>query len=251
MKINQITSTLNYNKTNVRNNFKKTNYSLVSFGIKPPSTENSSFFKMIGRGMKAILKGYDKIGEFLNKKFISKIMGTKPVMKLIDKTVANEKFNNKLPTHLMTLGSFILSGFYIKRTLENDQLEPKKRKTLAINQAAVLGVSTVMCYSIDGLLNNKVKRFTEKFNIANGIDKILYEKLLTTDKKAAEKYLQETGQKTAKYTNGIGLAKSAIIFGLVYRYITPVLVTPIANKIGNDVHKKEAEVAKAQKLNSK
>jgi hypothetical protein len=36
-----------------------------------------------------------------------------------------------------------------------------------------------------------------------------------------------------------------MIFGTVYRYLSPVLVTPIANKIGNYMSEKKA--AKAQK----
>ena len=128
--------------------------------------------------------------------------------------------------HLVVLGSTILSGFYIKKTLDNDKLDPQKRKTLAINQAAVWGLSTVMAYTVDNLLNNKYEGFKDKFVAA-------HKNLKTFDAKELE-----------IYTEGLKIAKTAIVMGAVYRFIAPVLVTPIANHIGNKIHeKKEARLA--------
>jgi len=45
--------------------------------------------------------------------------------------------------------------------------------------------------------------------------------------------------------DGIGVLKSLFVFGMVYRYIVPVLVMKPANFIGNYVHKRNAEKAKA------
>ena len=45
---------------------------------------------------------------------------------------------------------------------------------------------------------------------------------------------------------GIGVLKTLFVFGMVYRYLVPVLVMKPANKIGAYIHKKNAEKQQAQ-----
>ncbi len=49
--------------------------------------------------------------------------------------------------------------------------------------------------------------------------------------------------------DGMGILKSLFVFGMVYRYIVPVMVMKPANKIGAYIHKKNAEKAQAQNQN--
>ena len=46
--------------------------------------------------------------------------------------------------------------------------------------------------------------------------------------------------------DGMGVLKSLFVFGMVYRYIFPLLVIKPANKIGSMIHKKNAEKAEQQ-----
>ncbi|MDD3437165.1 MAG: hypothetical protein PHC64_08455 [Candidatus Gastranaerophilales bacterium] len=147
---------------------------------------------------------------------IGKILDTETAYKVIERT----KNCNNLLTHLIVIGSTILSGFYIKKTLDNDKLEEHKKKTLAINQGIVWGLSTVMAYTLDGIANKKMIDFSEKFKNINLKNTEISSELMN------------------KYIEGIKTAKTMIIAGVVYRYLAPVIVTPIANKIGNKLHEK-------------
>lgn len=145
-----------------------------------------------------------------------KLASTKTIKSLVEKTnKCSEKFvNDKLTPHLMVLGSTILSGFYILKTLGNKDLDEEKRKTLAINQGLTYGVSTAMAYTFDSWLGKAHKKFMANFRAAN-------------------EAMCEDVKKLDKWENGLRLAKSIIIIDLVYRFIAPVMVTPVANWCGN------------------
>lgn len=149
-------------------------------------------------------------------KITSKLLKTQAVKKLVYKT---EKTN--VVNHLQAAIGVIISGLYIYKTMTNDKLESDKRMTLSINQGIVSVVATTMGYTVDGLLANQVGKFSRKFAAVNHD--------LNPDKL---KILR----------GGIKAAASMMIFGTMYRYVAPVLVTPIANSIGNGVH--EANKAK-------
>lgn len=147
-------------------------------------------------------------------KGIVKVLQFEPVKDLVEKV----KDCKNLYPHLTTLTSIVLSGFYIQQTLKNDKLDPARKRTLAINQGIVQLLSTVMAYTVDKFTEKKINEFTNKFMAAN--------------------YKDSTSKLLGKYGEGIKAAKSLMIFGVMYRYITPVLVTPIANHIGNKVNEK-------------
>lgn len=125
---------------------------------------------------------------------------------------------NMIP-HLLCLTSIILSGFYIQQTLTNKKLDDTKKKTLAINQAAVAGLSALMGYTVDAKASKYIQKFADRFTAVNA-----------------------KNQRLGVYLAGLNDAKSIVIFGMIYRFIAPVLVTPIANHIGNKINeKKEAK----------
>ena len=41
--------------------------------------------------------------------------------------------------------------------------------------------------------------------------------------------------------NGVRILADLMTFTLIYRYVVPVLITPIANKIGDKINAKKAE----------
>ena len=139
-------------------------------------------------------------------------VGTNTVKNLVTSTNNHKKLSEKLTSHLIVLGSTLLSGFYVLKTLKNKNMDENQRKTLAVNQGLVYGVSTVMAYSFDGWARKGFNKIFDKFATAN---------------KGA------TAAQMEKWKNGFGLARTIIIVDMVYRFIAPVIVTPLANYIGN------------------
>lgn len=182
----------------------------------------SNFFKPVKDFFKPILDVHkqlmDKVTTGMAHVF-GKVLETKGANRLVDWAVTKEgKENKRLIQHLTVFTSLILSGSYIKKTLENKKLDDNKRTTLAINQASIAVLSTALGYATNEFADKKVENFIKTFEKVNAKDPHL-----TT------------------YVKGIKTAVPLVIFGTIYRFIAPVFVTPIANKIGNRIQaKKEA-----------
>ena len=142
----------------------------------------------------------------------AKLVNTKTMEYIVEKTKKHPWIEKNLTSHLIVFGSTILSAFYVLKTLKNKDLDEQKRKTLAINQGLTYGVSTAMAYTFDGWVTKGYNKFVDNFKKAN----------LLADK-----------DKLVKWENGLKLAKSTMIIDIVYRFIAPVIVTPIANWCGN------------------
>lgn len=224
MRILQITPTLN-------NSLNRTNNANISYTsrlncVEAPSKQESKIFEPIKKFFKPLTdpcqKGYNNVIKTMAKG-LGKILQNnsfKPILAKANKT--------KMVQHITCLGSIVLSGFYVKQTLQNDKLEKQRKTTLAINQAAVAIFSAIASYTIDNLLAKPGEKFANRFIAAN-----------------------PTNKKIGKYVDGIKCAQSMIVFGTVYRFIAPVLITPIANGIGNKIQaKKEAKLAN-QQINNK
>ena len=215
MQISKISS--NYNNTKQANVKGYITPSQTTFAGK--YSFNSSYFNNVKKYFKPLndlyAKGVEKIA-----KGIGKLLNTDTMYNLLEKT----KNNKNLFNHLMTLASTVLSGLYVVRTLTNKSLEEKKRKTLAINQGIVFGFSTAMCYAVEGKMNSKVAEFADKFEAINF-------------------KLGKASPLLKKYKGGVVVASKIMIFDMIYRFIAPVIVTPIANSIGNRMQKnKEAKL---------
>lgn len=182
-----------------------------SRNIHPLST-NISFEggHMMARYEKMMDKPATKIAEWIGKQIQKEIP-----RKVVQWTNGKEKIQSNLFSHLIVLGSTLLSGFYVAKTLNNEQMDKHKRRTLAVNQTATFIVSTIMAYTFDNKMTNKTQKFIAKY-------KELNKDALNLDMKL----------------KGIDTAKKIIIFDLIYRFIAPVLVTPLANHIGNKIQEK-------------
>jgi len=183
-----------------------------------------------------------------------KLVSTDAAKKLVTGTNKYNKFTKNLTSHLIVLGSTILSGFYVLKTLKNKNMDEDKRKTLAINQGLVYVASTIMAYTLD---NKARKYFNEhiinKFVAINKqaqrekIAKLVLEnpswdnstKILTAVKSHRE-FLKNLN----KWKSGFGIARTIIIIDTVYRFIAPVIVTPFANFIGNKLRENKSKEAK-------
>lgn len=222
MRIMQTTSYQNNQYLQKQNNpiASVENYNNISF------KGESAIFKPIKRVFEPIKNQYDRFTSFIAKGF-AKILNIQKVENIILATSKDDHLKKYLVPHLTTASSIVLSGLYVNKTLHNDKLDADKKRTLAINQAGVWAVSTLLCYTLNMLVEKKTGDIISKFKLFNNT-------------------LNEA--EIAHYTEGIKNAKSLMIFDIIYRYLTPVAVTPLATHIGNKIQeKKQAELNEGNK----
>ena len=206
------------------------------------------------------LKMYDKFTDGIAKHFTSKIVNSKPIVGLASKF----KDSDNLFQHCLTIGSVITSGLYMQKTLTNDKLDKDRKKTLAVNQGLTFVVSTFGAYGLDkyvkgwwGKLTEKFaghllndNKFVENFHKHNDTIKEANKKLLDAAKGTSEKPLLKKTAKLEDYVKmhpgykalseadaksliskikGMGVLRTMIVFGFVYRYFVPVVVTKPSN----------------------
>ena len=180
-----------------------------------------------------------------------------------------ERFKNSrlLYQHCLTVGSVITSGLYMQRTYTNKNLDEDRRNTLVVNQGLTLLLSTAGAYTMDKYMANWWDNVTARFAGHLLDDKTLHGDFLNkkdSAKKSKGKipklddFMKErTSYKALTDENaknlfdskihGMGLLKAMIVFGFVYRFFVPVVVTKPANKLCDKYlqHKHEKENLKA------
>lgn len=200
-------------------------YNNISFG-NTGTEQKSKFFDSIKKILKPISdpckKAQNKLTDFIARR-IASILNIESVTKFVNRV----KNSNNLVAHCTAITSIILSGFYIQQTLENEKLDPDRKKTLAINQGATTILSTFISYTLDKITKNNVDKFAKKFEKFN-------ENL-------------ETKANIERYKKGIGNAASIMIFMTIHRFIAPVLVTPLANHIGNKLQEQQESEIEGKK----
>ncbi|MBQ6516870.1 hypothetical protein IJI31_06805 [bacterium] len=165
---------------------------------------------------------YDGLIEKAARKMVAPVLENSKFTQFLEKT-ANI---TDMPNHLSTLGAAATSGFYVRSTLKNDKLQKQERKTLALNQALVFVVSTLGAY----FANDKIGKF---------VDNVRY------------KYIEynQHNPKLGSRITGFKTASGLMVFALMYRYISPVVVTPIASAISKSVREHKAAKKAAQANN--
>lgn len=245
-------------------------------------------------GGNAITRGYNSLVDWIADNYFVKFYKSDFARKFAEKTKGAAWDN--MTTHMSALGSTLISGMYIIRTLNKEELDEKKRKTLAINDAMTWAISTAGMYLADKKLANwwdgVTTRFAANYMLDNPkakrvrslgdweaaeikdvmqnwhksvnarIDKINkmieapeYEgsrKLLQHVEEIAYKNVRDfnldvlKNRKLTTFIDGMGVLKSLFIFGMIYRYIVPVLVMKPANYIGRKIHERNEAQLQAQ-----
>lgn len=252
------TNTLN---TNVRN-YNQNKLKQTSFTANPVQTGADVATEMMKDSnlFAPFLKAYDKFTDGIAKHVTSRFVNSKPIIGLASKF----KDSNNLFQHCLTVGSVITSGLYMEKTLTNDKLDKDRKKTLAVNQGLTFIVSTIGAYSLDKyvkgwwskltekfaghLLNDN--KFVENFHDYNNKIKESNKQLLEAAKGKSEKPLlkktmaledyvkshptykalnEADGKALISKIKGMGVLRTMIVFGFVYRYFVPVVVTKPAN----------------------
>lgn len=144
---------------------------------------------------------------------VGKVAGTSGFQGLVE---GLGKSANWFP-HLVAAESLLLSGFYMSNTAKSKKIENDQKLPMILNQGIVALACTVGAYSLDGFVNKGINNFKETYKSVN---KALPEELLN------------------KRLKGISLLKTMVVFTTIYRFIGPVLLTPVANKISSIIQDK-------------
>lgn len=251
MRVSHITNTQYNNSSSLKSNLSLQTNLKQNTNFTGATSEASKFVEKMGKPlndshysfMASKIEKYKKLVAIVEDKIADGLafLLQKPIVEnLVKKTViVADEFDKKsaqkaistgkekqvfakdlLPTHLMVFGSTVLSGFYVCQTLSNKKLDEDKRRTLAINQGIVFTVSTAMAYTFDKMLGKKTKAIQKTYEKINklGSDDI--------------------------HVKGISTAKKIMVVDIVYRFLAPVIVTPLANYIGNKVIEKNVAESK-------
>lgn len=162
------------------------------------NSQNQSF-KGLGAG------AYNKLTDTLAGG-ISKIVDTNGFAKLTKGLSKSKKY---LP-HLIAAESLWLSTFYVVGAMKNDKISKEQKKTEVYYQALVTAFSAIGAYTLDNVVNKGIDNFSKTF-------------------KAANPSMDTTVMKNS--LNGLKNLKTLVIFATIYRFIGPILLNPIANKI--------------------
>lgn len=224
---------------NINNSYRNMNYaSQQSFsGMWFPS--DSQFLSPLKKGAKKLFDG-------ISKHYTKRVVES-PVAVWLSK---QDKIG-KIVNHMQTLGSFIISGMYMFKTYTNQDMDEDRKQTLMVNQAFTLAASTAGAYLIDDRLANiwdrKVAakyasaflqddKFIEKFDKYNEqLKQEFFKKAENAGKKFKPVNVSTYVKKVIKNPalqyklGGLDILKSLAVFGTVYRFLSPVAVTPFAN----------------------
>ncbi|MCR5265755.1 MAG: hypothetical protein K6E29_04080 [Cyanobacteria bacterium RUI128] len=188
-----------------------TNNNQQAFTAAPKSTasmfsRSNAFLNDFGTKYKKAKE--DFIEKAIIKPVLQPVMNSKFMQGFADRTADMKN----LPSHMSTAGSFVTTYFYANRTLKTlnkDEEQKKRAKVLATNQVMVTGLSTLGAYGLNDALGKFSKNLGYKFREAN-----------------------QGHAKLSTRMKGFDIAKQLLIFTMMYRYIAPVLVTPLASKVG-------------------
>ena len=184
--------------------------------IKPAAVQQPAF-----RGKSKEPSAFVK---WLGKTFGAWIIKNETIHKYAGKLA---QLQGKLTAHMSTIGSLITSSVYVQQTLSKKDLDSEKRTTLAINQILCFFVPTFLAYTADSGLNSFVKNKEYRYS---GLQR---QKRVIEETKTGKPYTEEQLKTLSDKIKGIRVLASLLIFTTVYRYVSPVLITPFANKLGD------------------
>lgn len=248
--------TLQTNKFNPQyNNYKPSNGKKLNTGI----TYNQPSFTSIGDvpAKSGLLNPFKRMGNKISTWIARNYTTRVYTSKLADFMAGKAEKLDSVVDHMQVAGSIIISGMYMLQTIRNKDLDEDRRRTLAVNQGLTFLISTFGSYLIDRRLDGWWENVTTKYAEKQTGDKDLGKKIKAINDDIIAKFEKEYGKKppkgkspklvkTLKYVEdhcpdalletklrGMGVLKKLVVFGTVYRFLAPVLVTPFANVIGD------------------
>ena len=156
--------------------------------------------------------------------------------------------------HAIALESVYLTSFYMYNTHKSKAIPEDQKRPMIINQALVTTLCTALGYTIAGKLSKVFNKAQHIFTIAN-VTKIadrmkpaVKEAVAkATSKGAIDAAIKAPLKEASATSNGISKLKGVLVFGFIYRYLSPVFLTPIANRVSELFENKEEKRAKEYK----
>lgn len=155
--------------------------------------------------------GYDKFIGYIAKG-VGKIANMESVQKVTRYCVKNDV---NYTQHLAAACANVLNGFYMYNVSRSKKIEEEQKGPLMLNMFIGTVFSTAGGYLLDGTITKKLKPIED----------------------AIEKNFDKS--KASGIKNGYRIAKSLMVFQLLYRFVSPVIATPIANHISNKIREKK------------
>ena len=229
-----------------------------SFGkFEHSNTHNVAFRgpnKLYNKAVEGIAKG---LGKLVDTKFTEKTVkflngeSENRVARAIGKAI---NVKQKWFQHAIAMESIYLTSFYMYNTKKSKAIPEDQKRPMMINQALVTTLCTALGYTIDSKISKVFDRAKHIFTIAN-VTKIANNmKGTVAQAKAAAKTpgaIDAAIKLPLKHANGIanGISKlkSVLVFGFIYRYFSPVFITPIANRVSEFFESKDT---KQKKINT-
>ncbi|MBE7712875.1 MAG: hypothetical protein E7Z87_03940 [Cyanobacteria bacterium SIG26] len=125
-------------------------------------------------------------------KFYTAKIYTSPIARKMAKKAENW---DGVVNGMQIAGSAIISGMYMTKTLTNDKLDEKRKKTLSINQGLTFGLSTGCGMWLDSKLDNQWEKFTQNYASRQLNDENLKNKINIINAEYIEEAEQEYGKK--------------------------------------------------------
>lgn len=167
-------------------------------------------------------KFWDKIGKVYGEKYANKMLDQEWMHTLSGNLAGASKL---MTQHMATLGSLLTSSVYFYQTITNKKLDNDKRTTLGINQIGCFAIPTVCAYAVDYKLKDFNKNMEYRYSGLKrqqmALGKISPEK--------CEQLTKSLGTKLKLFGALMGL----LTFTTIYRFATPVAITPLANWAGD------------------
>ena len=145
--------------------------------------------------------------------------------------------------HLQTFGSLITSGTYMMSTLNNKDFDKNNATTLSVNQGMCFVIPTLAAYTVNKGIENFNKQIEYKYS------SIQERNIVKMSKEEQIAATEKLGKRLRGFRTLIGI----VTFTTIYRYVTPVAITPFANKIGkkiNERKQKKEQMAMEKNMNT-
>ena len=181
---------------------------------------------------------WDAVGKFYGENYAETMLNQKWLHSVSHKLAGA---SNQMTQHMATTGSLLTSSVYFYQTVTNKKLDADKRNTLGINQVGCFIVPTACAYGVDHLLKDFNKKMEYRYS------GLMRQKMASgaLSQQECEKLSKSLGSKLKLFGALMGL----VTFTTIYRYATPVIITPIANWVGEHFNKKRKEKAQIVEMN--
>ncbi|MBQ7450089.1 hypothetical protein IJS77_01630 [bacterium] len=257
MQINKLSvNRFEYNKTNnpinnARNTFMQRPQNNVAFkGVASRAYNGLTEVLAKGLGKLANTKFTKNTVKFFNGESEGKI--ARSIGKFIN-------IKEKWFQHAIAAESVYLTSFYMYNTHKSKAIPDEQKRPMMVNQALVTTLCTALGYTIDSKITkmfNKAKHIFTIANVTNIADKMKPSVKAATDaaknnKGAIDAAIKIPLKHSNAIANGISKLKSVLVFGFIYRYLAPVFITPIANRVSEMFDKtsdKKAENNQKKKI---